>query len=70
MHQRMPDLPKNRVQLASKLKEVEERKLIKFLSNMAAFNKLDNRIVNLVSESFFVDAKSLCKNNGIVYWIR
>jgi hypothetical protein len=44
-----------------------EEQIIKLLSDLAAFNKLDQRIVQIISNAFKVDAKQICKNNGITY---
>jgi len=46
-----------------------KKKVIKLLSDLAAFNKLDSRIVQIISDAFKVDAKELCKENGITYFI-
>ena len=47
-----------------------KEKIIKLLSDLAAFNKLDNTIVSLISQAFDVNAEEICKKNGITYWIK
>lgn len=49
---------------------MEKEQIIDLLYTLQKFNKLDNRIVDIVSEVFKVDAKQLCNTNGIVYWIK
>lgn len=44
--------------------------IVKLLSDLAAFNKLDELTVNLISAAFDVDAKIICKEHGITYFIR
>jgi hypothetical protein len=48
-------------------KKVEQ--VVKLLSDLAAFNKLDLQIVSIISLSFDVDAEQLCEDNGITYFI-
>ena len=45
-------------------------KIVQLMSDLAAFNKLDSLIVRLISTNFGVNAEELCKDNGIVYWIK
>ena len=44
-------------------------KIVKLLSDLAAFNKLDATIVQLISDIFKVDAEQLCHDYGITYRI-
>ena len=46
-----------------------EEQIIKLLSSLAAFNILDLQIVNIISDSFEVDAREICKCEGITYII-
>ena len=46
-----------------------EEQIIELLSDLAAFNKLDLQIVNIISDVFKVNAKEICKYNGITYTI-
>jgi hypothetical protein len=50
------------------IKEMETQ-IVKLLSDLAAFNKLDLMTVNLISGAFDIDAISICKMNGIIYTI-
>jgi len=43
--------------------------IIQLLSDLAAYNKLDKRIVQIISDVFKVDAFEICKANGITYWV-
>lgn len=47
-----------------------EKQIITLLSDLAAFNKLDNTIVTLISNAFNVNAAELCRKNGITYFIK
>ena len=47
--------------------ENNRAKARQLLSNLSAFNKLDKRIVDTVSEVFKLDADGICKQNGITY---
>lgn len=44
-------------------------KILRLLSNLAAFNKLDERVVDIISKVFKVDAKEICEKWGITYYI-
>jgi hypothetical protein len=46
-----------------------KKKITKLLSDLAAFNKLDLKTVNIISEAFKIDAREICKMNGITYVI-
>jgi hypothetical protein len=46
-----------------------EEKILRLLSNLSAFNKLDARVVNIISEVFKIDAKEICRKWGISYFI-
>jgi hypothetical protein len=46
-----------------------EEQIIKLLSDLAAFNKLDKRILLIISNVFKVNAVDICKENGITYFI-
>lgn len=47
-----------------------EEKVIRLLSNLSAFNKLDKRVVSIITEVFKIDADELCKKYGITYFIK
>ena len=42
-------------------------KLLHLLQSLHGFNKLDDRIVGIISESFNVDAEKICREHGITY---
>jgi len=46
-----------------------EEQIIALLSDLSAFNKLDKRIVQIISDVFKIDAKQVCIDNGITYFI-
>ena len=46
-----------------------EEKIVKLLSDLAAFNKLDATVIQLISDIFEVDADDLCTENGITYFV-
>jgi hypothetical protein len=48
---------------------MEKKQIIKLLSNLSAFNKLDERTVKIISDTFQVDAVQLCQKNGITYFV-
>ena len=41
---------------------------MRLLSNLAAFNKLDERVVDIISKVFKMDAKEICEKWGITYF--
>lgn len=43
-------------------------KILRLLSNLAAFNKLDERVVDIISKVFKIDAKEICEKWGITYF--
>ena len=43
--------------------------IVRLLSDLSAFNKLDSMMVNIISGVFGVDAKEICRENGITYWL-
>ena len=45
----------------------EEKTLVSCMDDLHAFNILDERIVNLISANFGVDAKEICEKYGITY---
>ncbi len=45
----------------------EEEKIVSFMDDLHAFNLLNERIVNLISANFGVDAKEICRHYGITY---
>ena len=45
------------------------KKLIKLLSDLAAFNQLNDRIVKIISDVYEVDAAKICRDNGITYFV-
>lgn len=45
-----------------------EDKIVKLLSDLAAFNLLNRRVVHIIGDVFNVDAVELCSKNGIVYF--
>lgn len=45
----------------------EYHKLAKLLSHLAAFNRLDGALVQLIGEAYVVNAKSICQREGITY---
>ena len=45
-----------------------DEKILRLLSNLSAFNKLDVRVVSIISEVFKIDAKELCRKWGISYF--
>ena len=47
-----------------------EKIIVTLLYDLAAFNKLDNIVVSLISEAFNVDAAALCRKKGITYFIK
>ncbi len=47
-----------------------EDKLIRFMTELAAFNKLTLGIVKTLSRIFEIDCIKLCENNGIVYFFK
>ena len=49
---------------------VNIQKIKKLLEDLHAFNKLDKRVVDIISEVFGVDAKEICSKYGITYWIK
>lgn len=48
----------------------KSEKVLNLLSDLAAFNQLNEKIVIIISNTFNIDAKQLCKDNGIVYFIK
>lgn len=46
-----------------------ENQIIQLLNDLSAFNKLDRRVVQIISDVFKIDASELCKQNGITYFI-
>jgi len=46
---------------------IKKEIIIKLLSNLHAFQKLDKRIISIIGEVFKVDAFKLCDDNGITY---
>ena len=46
-----------------------QEKIINLLFALHKFNKLNALIVGLISESFQVDAETICKENGITYFL-
>jgi hypothetical protein len=47
---------------------VSNLEVIELLHSLAAFNKLDETILDCIDSSFNVDSRSLCKKRGITYW--
>lgn len=45
-----------------------EKKILTLLSNLSAFNKLDSKVVSIISVVFKVDAKEVCEKWGITYF--
>ena len=45
-----------------------EEKILRLLSNLSAFNKLDARVVSIISEVFKIDTKEICRKWGISYF--
>ena len=46
---------------------IDKEIIIKLLSDLHAFQKLDKQIISIISEVFGVDAFKLCEDNGITY---
>lgn len=46
-----------------------DEEILKLLYDLSAFNQLTERIVNIISDVFKVDAKGICRENGIVYFL-
>jgi len=47
-----------------------ENQIIQLLSDLSAFNKLDRRIVQIISDVFKINALEICRKNGITYFIK
>ena len=46
-----------------------ENQIIQLLSNLSAFNKLDKKVVQIISDIFKINALEICRKNGITYFI-
>jgi hypothetical protein len=73
------EMYKQKENILKVLKTMEKEEIIKdlqitlatnLLYSLHAFNKLDNIVVNIISEAFNVDAKEICKKQGITYFIK
>ena len=50
------------------MKTISEDKLIELLETLHAFNKLDQRVIDIISTVFEIDnIDQICKENGITY---
>ena len=48
--------------------DVEKTKLaLNVLNTLASFNQLNERMVNVIGQTFGIDVNSLCKENGITF---
>lgn len=45
-----------------------EEQIIKLLSDLSAFNKLDRRVIQIISDVFKINALEICRENGITYF--
>jgi len=48
---------------------MSDKQLIELMDNLSKRNKLDNVIVQIISDVFIVDASKLCKDYGITYFL-
>jgi hypothetical protein len=49
-------------------KYIMKEKIIQLLSDLAAFNELNSRIIQIISDVFETNAEKICKDNGITYF--
>jgi len=56
-------------QSEAKTANIKLATITELLYTLQKFNKLDKRIVGIIGEVFGVDARQICSENGIVYWL-
>jgi len=59
-----------KAEYAEKMKYPVKGYVHRLLSDLAAFNKLDDRIVWIISDVFGVDAVAICRADGIIYSVK